>query len=643
MAIAPSPPRRRPHPATLATVAVVVALTVWHASEASEHLLTDRDPGVYNTAARWLAREGTLLVDPAVGPFADRPGLRFEEQGWHLDDEGRLEPQFLHLLPVVLAAAQLVGGDRLLLLAPAVVAGAALLAFATFATRLVRPWWALVATSGLAACLPWVHLSRDAFSEPLAVLLLFAGLTLLWDALGSGSWRRAGAAGLVLGGVSLARVEGLVVLLPLVASGVVVLAWARRQEARSRHATYRLVGAVAAGLAVTTSLAGADLLLYGTWYLRDLRGLLTLVGAGLVAVVVGGATGLVLAARSSDRPGVTDPLPPGGGGGGGPGPRGGLGARVLGWLAGGAVLLAAAAAWFVRPALSTVTGAPSPVIAALEGQEGRLAEGVRRYSEHSVQWLGWYLGPVALALGFVGLAVVVRRLVADRPADLRPLPFVAVFVVVSSLYLWRPSIVPDQVWAMRRYAIVTLPGLLLLAASTGQAVADRARGAGRAVVAAVTGLAVAAAMVVPPISTVLPVAGATTQAGLLDAVERVCSAVGPGGVVVVVPGRALELVSAQALRSFCGVPVAIAGSAFGAAEVADLATAWADQGRALHLVGADVARVEALAGRPAELVVAVANDEQLEATLTERPDELVSVPVPLVVADASPAAAPAGG
>jgi hypothetical protein len=218
-----------------------------------------------------------------------------------------------------------------------------------------------------------------------------------------------------------------------------------------------------------------------------------------------------------------------------------------------------------------------------------------------------------------------------------------VLVVLSSLYLWRPSIVPDQVWAMRRYTIVTLPGLLLLAALAGQVLADRWRQVGRAAAAAATGVAVAATVVVFPTSTVVPVAGATTQEGMLDGVARVCSAVGPRGAVVVVPGRAIELVSAQALRSFCGVPVAVARPTFERAAVADLATAWAREGRVLHLVGADATQVEALAGRRPELVVHVANDQQLEATLTERPDELVPVPVTLAVSDASPAAARPGG
>ena len=395
----PAPPGPSRHPALLVALLLVTAVTVWHALESSQHLLTDRDPGVYNTSARWLAREGTLLVDPAIGPFADRPGLTFEEQGWNLDDDGRLEPQFLHLLPVVLAGAQVVGGDRLLLLAPAAIAGGALLAVFAFATRVVRPWWALLATAGLASSLPWVHLSRDAFSEPLAALLLFAGLTVLWDATVGGSWRRALVAGLLLGGVSMARVEGFVALLPLVASCSVVLARAQRRDLAGRRTAVGQVGALVVGAAVTTSVAVADLVLFGSWYLDDLGGLLRLVAAGLVLVLVLGSAAIAVASRRARRR---------------PDEAAAFGDRHVeasGWAAAGGVLAVAGAAWFVRPLVTTVTGAPSAAIAALEAQEGRVAEGVRRYSEHSVQWLGWYLGPLVLALGFAGLALVVRRLV----------------------------------------------------------------------------------------------------------------------------------------------------------------------------------------------------------------------------------------
>ncbi len=613
------PSGRRPHLAALAVVLLVVALTIWHGVEASQHLLTDRDPGVYVTAGRWLAGEGTLLVDPAVGPFATGPGLVFEEQGWNLNDDGRLEPQFLHLLPVLLAATHLLGGDRLLLLAPPFLAGAALLATYAFARRVVRPWWALAVTAGLALTLPWVHLSRDAFSEPLAVLFLFAGLSVLWGASERGSWPRAAVAGLLLGGVAMARVEGFVLLLPLLAYVAIELVASERAAAAERRGTRRLMGALVAGVAVTAGLAVVDLVAFSTWYLDDLGGLLRTVAAGLALTVVAGAGAVALAARRQGRP-----SPP-------PRPEVTPPRAQVALVAAAGVVVLVAGLWFVRPLAQTVTGEPSAAIAAIELEEGRGAEGVRRYSEQSVAWLAWYLGPVALVVGVAGLALSVHRLVRSSAPDRRLLPFLLVFATISILYLWRPSITPDHIWAMRRYAIVTLPGLAGLAAVAGQAAKDRLASGGRTTIGLAAGAAAVLALVAFPATTLLPVAGATTQEGMLQRVLELCDVVGPDGAVVVVPGGALELVAGQTLRSFCGVPVAIAGDGFGAAEVRALAEAWLVEGRTLHLVGADPAAVEALAGSPATTFT-VANDEVLEGTLTSRPDELLARPITFAVA-----------
>lgn len=631
---AAAPPRRRPHPSTVAALLLIGALSVWHAFEASQHLLTDRDPGVYVTTGRWLAREGSLLVEPAVGPFAGHPDLRFEEQGWNLDGDGRLQPQFLHLLPAVLAVAHRVGGDRLLLLTPVAIAGVALLAFHLFAVRVVRPWWALVATTGLAVSVPWVHLSRDAFSETLVVLLLFAGLALLWDAsAGSRPWP-ALASGLLLGAVAMARVEGFVILLPLAACVAVGLARARRAGGAASHDARRTALALVVGTTVPIGLAIADLVVFGSWYLDDLGGLLLALAAALAVVVVAGV--LVVAAAAPGRAG-------------GRAVRYGVEAPPAvddrsrrRWAAGAAlaVLVLAGAGWFVRPAVSTVTGPPAAAIAEIEEREGLGGNGVRRYSEHSVEWLAWYLGPVTLAAGIAGSALVVHRLVGGRDRDLRLVPFLAVAATISALYLWRPSIVPDHVWVMRRFAIVTIPAVLLLAALLAQHLRDRSSAHGAGPLGALAAGALATATVAFPLVTLLPVAGATTQEGMLEKVREVCSAVGADGALVVLPGRDLDLITAQTVRSFCGVPVAVATEGFRRRDVAPLADAWAAEGRVLHLLGDAVAPLEVLGGGRAELVTVAANDQQIEATLTERPDELVAVPFAFVVVEVTQ---PAGG
>lgn len=605
---------------------LVVLLTGWHASQAGQHLLTDRDPGVYVTTARWLSVERSLLVDPTVGAFEDETALVFEEQGWNLDGEGRLEPQFLHLLPVVLAGAHALGGDGLLFAAPALLAGAALVAFHTYARRLVRPWWATAAAVALGTDLVWVHLSRDAFSEVVAVGLLFTGLTVLREARRRASPPAAFVAGLALGAVATARVEGFVALIPLLAYAAAELVAAQGRPAGERAATGRLIAALVGGTVVTIGVALADLALFSTWYLDDLAGLLLAVAGAALLTVVGGATAVALAVRHRRRV---------------PGDRGVSRAlarrrRRVATIAAAVTVAVFLGLWFVRPAVSTSTGPPSAAIADIEAQEGRPSDGVRRYSEDSFVWLSWYLGPVALAAGVAGAAVVVHRIVRSADVDLAVVPFAVVFAAITLLYLWRPSIVPDQIWAMRRFAVVTIPGFALLGAVAGQAAQDGLRAAGRTTLALVAPGALVLAAVGAPVATLVPVRGATTQAGMLGAVGEVCDAVGDDGAVVVVAGAALERIAGQALRAFCGVPVATTGPSFDRGDVERLDAAWAMQGRTLHLVGADRSDVEGLAGTSAEAVVVAANDEVLEATLVTRPDELVARPFTFVVADAGP-------
>ncbi|TML75039.1 MAG: hypothetical protein E6G07_13335, partial [Actinobacteria bacterium] len=63
---------------------------------------------------------------------------------------GRLYVQFLHLLPLTLAAGAWLGGSALMLKVNAILGALSLLMFYAFCTRLVRPLVALGATLALA-------------------------------------------------------------------------------------------------------------------------------------------------------------------------------------------------------------------------------------------------------------------------------------------------------------------------------------------------------------------------------------------------------------------------------------------------------------------------------------------------------------
>ena len=100
----------------------------------------------------------------------------------------------------------------------------ALFVFFGLARRVVGPVWALVAMSTLAVSLPMIYVSRDTFSEPLALLYLMGGLLLLHRAIAYGRLRDFALAGFVAGSAAMARIDTDASLLALIIVLTVLLA-----------------------------------------------------------------------------------------------------------------------------------------------------------------------------------------------------------------------------------------------------------------------------------------------------------------------------------------------------------------------------------------------------------------------------------
>jgi len=100
------------------------------------------------------------------------------------------------------------------------------------------------------------------------------------------------------------------------------------------------------------------------------------------------------------------------------------------------------------------------VVGSFQQAEGYAIEPTRTYAEHTVTWLSYYLTWPLLVLATVGLAVIAYRAVTAR---FESWVFLGAVLAPSLLYLSRPQIVPDQLWAIRRLEPATLPGLALAA------------------------------------------------------------------------------------------------------------------------------------------------------------------------------------
>jgi hypothetical protein len=514
-----------------AAVLVTLGFAALNVRYSAQNISVFRDPAAYAVTGQWLVHHGSLPIPVNAEVFGAVPGVWFHSAAFDPGPAaGFVYPQYSNLLPGLLAVAGWLYSDGLLLKLNAMIGSAALLGFYGLVRQYTARIWALVAVTVLGVSLPQLHFSRNSYSEPVTMLFLVGGLALLREAQRRGTTRGYGLAGLVLGSAALARIDGLYFLLtvPLLAAVTLAIASPERRGDATRKVAALLLGAAVPAVVAMVNLANLSPV-----YLHNLGSELAMIAAAIVASTVVGAVAVVLAWRTRllHR----------------------LASATGGWLPGvGAaaiVLLAVVAAsrplWYV----GRIPDAPEAqihYITFLQKANGLPLDGTRSYAEQTMLWFSWYYGPVTVALGVLGVAFGVHRLL--RRGDLRLLAPLAMFLSAALLYVTVPSIVPDQIWAMRRYLPVVIPGLLLAAAVVLGLLARRSR-AGMAAAALLAGIMI----LIPAMlsSRLVTVRDLVPQ---LPEVLNLCDNL-PTDAALLITGS-LAVTYPQTARSYCRVPVA---------------------------------------------------------------------------------------
>ncbi len=544
----------------LVIVFIVVVSGISAGAFSAEHVLTNRDPGVYVTTAKWLANEGTLLVDGAIGGFEGVDGISAQSLGYYeVRADGLLNPQFMHLLPIWGAAAQWIGGDQALLRVNAVIIAGAIGAFWLFAALLVRPWLAVLATAGLAVNLVTVHFARDMYSEPLALMLIFASLFLLVAAEHSQKYGLSLVTGILVGATAAARIDAWLVVIAFAA--YLEFRWVILERRGNYRAIGRFVQPVLVGMAIGGSISFLDGFLRSAPYISG-RGIQFFAMMGLlILVLVGGSiarTPLVLDVTGHEFSGVR---------------------KTAAWLIPVFIGVSAALLFFVRPVVQETHGArPNSVIAFAQTAENLTLELTRSYAEWSMRWLSWYLGIGGLAVGVAGLITAWRRaLLGCRVL----MPFLLTASLTTAVFILRPSIVPDQLWSMRRFLPVTIPALILGGVLLAEWGTERWRSTTQrwsmSLIAAIL-------LVLIPASFAWPLRTATSYRGMYELTLEVCDALPERSALLLVSGAHVRVFQA-AVRSFCGVPVAGIYESIGdpAVAVEGARIKWAESGVTLYV------------------------------------------------------------
>ena len=200
----------------------------------------------------------------------------------------------------------------------------------------------------------------------------------------------------------------------------------------------------------------------------------------------------------------------------------------------------------------------------------------------------------------------------------------------TALYLWNPSITPDQIWAARRFVPAAMPFMVLLAAFAIAVVVELAWRPGW-VVSPRPVLAIGAvALVAFPLGTTLPVRSFSPESGYLAAVEATCRATGPDAAIVTAANDPGSTQLVGALQAWCNVPVATMTRPFSAAEVQHLAEQWQSEGRTLWIIGLTPEVVKASAPGTSPAVIAVlTSPHELEMTINRPPQHYAPIKLPI--------------
>jgi len=556
--------RMPPAAPTAVALSVVFAMAALNIAYSAEHLLTDRDPGVYLNTARWLALHGNLLVEGVTGPFEGISGLTANWTGFYeMRSDGLLYPQFLHMFPSGIAGLKWVFGDRAVRMVNAPVMAIGFGFVYLLAAQVAKPWFAGVATIASSVSVVGWYFARDLYTEPLVLLLLVSAIASMWIGYVSRTMVPVVVAGLALGASAGVRIDSWFLIGGFAIAVAVLFA---HRVAAEEHRVSTVVGAML--VPYVFGLVGLfDGSVRSPGYIIGRLSLIRpMLGLSFLAFLFAG--GLLVAAavvghakwhRIADSTLWTNTV-----------------SRVMRWTVASTVVVGALYLAIVRPTAPAMGARSVRFIAEILERDGLPANGARTLTELSLRWFAWYWGWLGVVVVVVGVVIVLFRAVSRRTVTEIALMIAGGMMIV---YLIRPSIFGDQPWAMRRYLVPALILIPLLMATSIDAFWTWGSGVGRRwlIPARISILIGSAVLVVTPIVVSYPIAAVSHQRGMAATTEKLCAAL-PDNAAVVVAGAPIDTQFGATIRTFCDVPTVASVENLTADLAADIAAILEERG-----------------------------------------------------------------
>lgn len=523
---APLPRPRRA--ADVVPALAVFALAFALQARPSEYLLGGRDPGTYVAAMAMIARTGGIAYsDPAVLSipkqdvelFYRNPGNpdfswgRFMGFPLERPETARVFPEFFHLFPAFGAYLFAAMGVKGALATPPIFGILGTLAAFFAFRRLFGEAPALLAGLLLAVNVVQVWFARYPVSEPVSQFLMFTAFLALalWEECSSALF--GALFGAALGLSLLVRIDSVLLLAPL---GLYLLVRLAHADLAWRQALAALLP-----LGLLTGHAAFHGAFWARKYLVNIATRPYWQQPALVWVALAVGAAATLAAAGYFGPRLVRLLE--------------AHAEALRSVSMAGLVGLFSYAYFLRPLLSAWAGGDGNDAALRWPEPGILGTlGFPHLAAHDAQALvrlGWFVTPLGLGLGLLGLLLAIRDWKARY---LFPL---ATFLSFAAFYFYKIRIYNDYYFALRRFVPVILPCVLGLAALALTRLA--ARGRFRRSLAALLVFSLAGLFV----RDTLPIARFVDWRGAVKFVEDVSRRFGSDDIVIFEQAQSIHLLS----------------------------------------------------------------------------------------------------
>lgn len=590
---------------------VIVFIACWVLTNmffTAQHVFTNRDPGVYTVTARHLVDRQDLQLDSSK-VYQGIKGIGGFSAGFSNDTlrPAGVAAQGAHLLPAFVGLAGRVLGEAHMLRLNTVFGGIAILSLYVFGRFVVSKKWAALAAITYATVFPLMYFSRDLYTEPLLTLFTFGGLSLMIVAMRSGKNLYWFLSGLVIGAGAMTRIDGYLVIAGVMAASLVWLLVSLQTGTSSLRRLAFTQACLLAGLLISGGVGFLDIYyLSNSYFLSEwpnLRLELLFIGLLLVfgyplAIMVGKSQKLRLVYLKH---------------------------RNILPNAIGVMIATVSLVLMSRPLWYRAT--KEKLLYESDGTVRTLYE--RNFAELTVNWLSWYLGALTVLLGVVGLYLIVKRVIDKKQIEL--LPFIFVFSGTALVYLVDPSIFPDQIWASRRFLPIVMPGLIILAVLSTEAIMRlRNKKLNYQFVAG----ALAALILIGPIFVTRDLFTAR-EATWLSPLKTTCNSLEPDSAVVWLGRARTELI--EPTKAFCGVdaegygPLFNRSTAISKETLVSIYNRATEQGKSpiVGLFGSDVSLLPDSLTNVSPLVGF--SYQQIEATHTTPPKKIISQSESIIV------------